>query len=82
MQLTPCGVAQKDLLWAIKVVVPAEEQCCKVICSCTGNRLHACNTSLGNGRRVCAEDQFRGSRGKLGQTGDRQVLVVIVGVTQ
>lgn len=81
-RLTPCGVAQKDLFRTVEVVKPAEEQRSKVIRSCSGDSLHTCNALLGNGRRVRTEDQFRSSRGKLGEPGDGQVFMVVQGVIQ
>lgn len=81
-RLTPCGVAQKDLFWSVEPVKPAEEQCGKVICACSGDGLHTRNASLGKRRRVQTQDEFRSSRGKLGQPSNGQVLVIIKGVTQ
>lgn len=81
-RLTPCGVTQKDLFRSIEVVKPAEEQRSKVICSCPGNSLHTRNASLGNGRRVRTEYEFRSSRRKLGQSSNGQVLVVIERIIQ
>jgi len=53
-----------------------------MVCSCTGNGLHAGKTSLGYDWRISSENQLSGRRGEGRQSDDGKVFMIEGGVIQ
>jgi hypothetical protein len=76
----PCGVGEEGEALGVGVVELCEEEGAEVKSAGTGDGLQAGDALVLDGRAIGAENELLGGGGVVGQTGDRQVLVVEVGV--
>lgn len=74
----PCWVGEVDS--AVAGVEPVEEEGAQVASASAGNGLDTGDTLLGDGSGVWAEEELAGLAGEGGKAGDREVLVVKIGV--
>lgn len=64
------------MLGPVEIIKATEKQGTKMVCSCTGNSLHADKASLGYDLRIGSQNELSGCRGERWQSDDGKVFMI------